>query len=388
MSESMQKLPVLRFPEFDQPWKSCKLIDIAEVYDGTHQTPKYTDEGIPFVSVENINNLYATNKFISEEDFEKNFKVKPRQNDILMTRITAGIIGATTLVESNEPLAYYVSLALIRAGEDINSRFLEKLINCEIFKRELHKRIIHVAFPKKINLGDIGECAIKIPDLDEQKKIFQAIDSIDRKIANLNKKLGLFIEYKLGIVKDIFSQRIRLKNSNDSNYEEWKTCTLGEGNLVSITTGGSNREDSTEVGKYIFFDRSTDVRKSDKYIFDCEAIIVAGEGKDFIPRYFKGKFDLHQRAYAIKDFNNCYALYIYHWVMHHRDHFLKFSVGSTMPSLRMESFTKFPIKLPEIEEQIAIANLFTKFEGKIEKIKEKIKELEAFKIGLLQKMFV
>lgn len=388
MNESMQSFPVLRFSEFDQPWTSCKLKDIAEVYDGTHQTPQYTDEGVPFVSVENINNLNETNKFISEKDFLKNFKVRPKENDILMTRITAGVIGATALVESNKPLAYYVSLALVRVRKGINASFIENLINCEVFKRELHKRIIHVAFPKKINLGDIGECAIKIPDFNEQKKISELINNVDKKIANLKKKLDLLIEYKLGVVKDVFSQKISLKNSRGGCYKKWKICNLGEGNLVKVTTGDSNRENSNEVGKYTFFDRSTDVRKSDKYIFDCEAIIVAGEGKDFIPRYFKGKFDLHQRVYAIIDFNNCHALYIYYWLMHHRYHFLKFSVGSTMPSLRMESFTKFPIRLPEIEEQIAIANLFSKFEDKVENLRSKIKEIEAFKLGLLQNMFV
>ena len=86
-------------------WKA--LGDFSEVYDGTHQTPKYKTTGVPFVSVQNINNLYGTQKFISAEDFKK-YKCKPRKNDLFMTRI--GDIGTCSVVQNDDPLAYYLSL--------------------------------------------------------------------------------------------------------------------------------------------------------------------------------------------------------------------------------------------------------------------------------------
>ena len=69
-----------------------------QIYDGTHQTPNYIDDGIKFVSVENINNLDKTNKYISREDYEKDFKIKPEINDILMTRI--GDIGTPAIINT------------------------------------------------------------------------------------------------------------------------------------------------------------------------------------------------------------------------------------------------------------------------------------------------
>ena len=89
-----------------------KLNLICEIYDGTHTTPKYTEAGVKFASVENIRNPFESNKFISEEDYKK-YKIKPRIGDVLMTRI--GSIGVCYVVESNEPLADYVSLATITA---------------------------------------------------------------------------------------------------------------------------------------------------------------------------------------------------------------------------------------------------------------------------------
>ncbi len=50
------------------------------------------------------------------------------------------------------------------------------------------------------------------------------------------------------------------------------------------------------------FDRSEDIRTSSIYLFDGEAIIVPGEGQRFEPKYFIGKFDLHEETYAIMDF--------------------------------------------------------------------------------------
>ena len=87
------------------------LNTVCDVYDGTHTTPKYTDSGVKFASVENIVDPYSTTKYISEEDFAK-YKIKPQIGDVLMTRI--GSIGVCYVINCNEPLAYYVSLALLR----------------------------------------------------------------------------------------------------------------------------------------------------------------------------------------------------------------------------------------------------------------------------------
>ena len=67
-----------------------KLSDIAEIYDGVHQTPHYTDSGVKFISVEDISDIYASKKYISIEDYSK-YKHVPDLGDLIMTRI--GTIG-------------------------------------------------------------------------------------------------------------------------------------------------------------------------------------------------------------------------------------------------------------------------------------------------------
>ena len=196
-------VPKLRFKEFNDGWQKKELREISQIYDGTHQTPNYIQNGVPFVSVEDISDIEKTNKFISKNAFEKEFKIKPQVNDILMTRITAGIIGATAIVKNNNPLGYYVSLALIRKNKIIDVNYLNQYINCFKFKKELNKRIIHVAFPKKINLGDIGKCKISITSINEQQKIGKMLNILDRKIELQTKKIEDLKLFKLSKYTDL-----------------------------------------------------------------------------------------------------------------------------------------------------------------------------------------
>lgn len=175
----------MRFNESSFPWISSLIEDVSKVYDGTHQTPNYTQNGIKFVSVENITDLYSSKKFISVEDYERDFKVKPTINNILMTRI--GDIGTPALVLENEPLAYYVSLALLKVHK-IHPKFLYHYIQTPYFQKELWKRTLHVAFPKKINKNEIGECKIFYPkSVDEQDKIATFLSYLEKRIEVQNK---------------------------------------------------------------------------------------------------------------------------------------------------------------------------------------------------------
>ena len=178
-------VPTLRFGDFSDLWKKSTIEKNAKVYDGTHQTPIYTKSGVKFVSVENINDLYSSGKYISVDDYNSDFKYVPEINDILMTRI--GDIGTPALVTKSEPLAYYVSLALLKEI-DLEPHFLYHYIQTAPFQKELWRRTLHVAFPKKINKNEIGDCAIFYPSTRcEQKKIALFFDGIEKRIKIQNK---------------------------------------------------------------------------------------------------------------------------------------------------------------------------------------------------------
>lgn len=200
----MRKIPKLRFPEFSGEWEEDKLNNHAEIYDGTHQTPAYKDNGIKFVSVENINNLLETDKYISKDDYEKEYKNKKvDKGDILMTRI--GDIGTPALIDFDKPLAYYVTLSLIKCkSQFVKSNFLYYYIQNDSFQKELYKRTLHIAFPKKINLGEIGLSSITFPEISEQQKIADFLSLFDEKIEIEKEILETLKELKKGLLQQMF----------------------------------------------------------------------------------------------------------------------------------------------------------------------------------------
>ena len=187
------------FPE----WEEQPLGTIAGVYDGTHQTPEYVAEGIKFVSVENISDLYGSNKYITEDAFMKQYKNNaPQKGDVLMTRI--GDIGTAALVSSDEQLAYYVSLALLKPSFVICPNYLVQAIASDFFQSELWIRTLHTAYPQKINKEDIGKCLIQIPCLEEQRLIADFLSNFDEAIAAAKKELELWKGLKKGLLQQMF----------------------------------------------------------------------------------------------------------------------------------------------------------------------------------------
>lgn len=167
---------LLSFEGKEVEWKV--LGDVCDIYDGTHQTPKYTNEGVRFVSVENIKSLYDTKKFISRVDYDNLYKIKPQLNDVFMTRI--GSIGACAIVDRNEELAYYVTLTLLRPNQQIvQSKYVRFYIESSNGQSELRKRTLINAVPIKINLGEIGKIKIPIPPLPIQHRIVSILDKFD-----------------------------------------------------------------------------------------------------------------------------------------------------------------------------------------------------------------
>ncbi len=163
---------------YPNAWEQSELDKLANIYDGTHQTPKYVNDGVMFLSVENIMTL-SSNKYISIKNFNDGFKVFPQKGDILMTRI--GDIGTANIVLSNEKKAFYVSLALIKPKK-INSYFLKESIHSPFVKKDLWHRTLHIAFPKKIYKNEIDKLLISYPNENEQKRIGGFFSYIDKLI--------------------------------------------------------------------------------------------------------------------------------------------------------------------------------------------------------------
>lgn len=199
--QNNQNTPKIRFKNFSDEWNSEILEKFCNIYDGTHQTPNYTNKGVMFLSVEDIKTL-KSNKFISKIEFEKNYKIFPTYGDILLTRI--GDIGVANVFLSFEKVAYYVSLALLKP-KNVNSFFLQNSFSSDYLKNELFKRTLHIAFPKKINKNEIGKMQFKIPkNITEQEKIGAFFSKLDKLISLHQSKFEKLQKIKKSCLQNMF----------------------------------------------------------------------------------------------------------------------------------------------------------------------------------------
>ena len=334
-----------------------KLNTFAKIYDGTHSTPKYTKSGVKFVSVENIKNLYGTQKYISQDDFEK-YKIKPQVNDVFMTRI--GSIGVCEVIEKNEPLAYYVSLALIRPdNEIINSKFLKYAIESLHGQKELRKQTLVHAVPIKINKNAIGEILIPVPPLSVQEEIVKILDKFTEYNACLARELELrkkqYAHYSRTLIDSI--------NNYDSKIVS-EIC-----NIVK----GKTPIQKARPGKYPLVVTTTVRKSSDEYQFDTEAVcipLVSSRGHGIASLnhvyYQSGKFALGNILCALipKDKELINAKFLYHFFEEMKDILVvPLMRGGANVALHMDDIAKIKIPLPPLEVQEKTVKILDKFES-------------------------
>jgi type I restriction enzyme S subunit len=385
MSEVKRNVPKLRFSGFSDDWKEVLLGELG-VFNGggtpSTSNSSFWQGSIPWISSSDVNendiNKLNVTRFITDEAVKDSAtKMIPKNSVLFVSRVGVGklAINKNAVCTSQD----FTNLSL---SED-NSHFVGYLF---LSKPNLLKRYSQGTSIKGFTIKDISTLKVLRPVLLEQNKIADFLSSADKKIEQLAEKHRLLTEYKKGVMQQLFSQEIRFKDEEGNSYPEWKENLLGD--FSFITTGSSNREDSGLVGEFTFFDRSQDIRTSDRYLFDGEAVIVAGEGQDFIPKYFIGKFDLHQRAYAVMDFKKSSGRFLFYSLLFYKNYFLSQAVGSTVKSLRLPMFKKMPLLMPCLEEQQKIASFLTEIDQKIDQAWSILEQTKSFKKGLLQKMFV
>ena len=353
-------------------WEVKKLKENVLIVDGTHQTPKYISNGVPFVSVENIGNISNTDKYISKEDFEK-FKVKPQKNDILMTRITAGIIGDTEIVKNDCPLAYYVSLSLIRTINKYDVNFLNNFIGGFVFKKELNKRIIHTAFPKKINLNEIGECKTFIPSLPEQKKIAEILSTQDKVIELKEKLIKEKQKQKKYLMQNLLTGKIRLKGFKG----EWKKVKLGE--ICDIVKGEQiNKSTLSKAGKYYVLNGGitssgyTDVWNTYE---NTISISEGGNSCGFV-NFNREKFWSGGHCYTLQKIKADLIKkeFLYCYLKHYENDLMNLRVGSGLPNIQKSSLYSFYVIFPSLEEQETIAKILSTQDKEIELLQKQLEQ--------------
>lgn len=232
----------------------------------------------------------------------------------------------------------------------IKSRVNSKFAYYTLLNSHLETRTRGAAQPF-ISYDLLNRVAVYAPVIETQNKIASILSTYDTLIENNNRRIRLLEQMAENLYKEWFV-RFRFPGHEKVEMENglpkgWKVEKLGE--YANISTGKCNREDAEEDGIYPLFDRSQEIKKSNNWIKDCEAIIVPGEGTSFIPRYYKGKFNLHQRCYCIEPTIENTGFYLFYSIMLNRKYFLSVATGATVPSLRQKNFTNMKLVIADMK---------------------------------------
>ena len=149
------------------------------------------------------------------------------------------------------------------------------------------------------------------------------------------------------------------------------------GELTRIKTGKLDANASSPDGEYPLFTCSREPLRISSYTYDCECVLVAGNG-DLNVKYYKGKFDAYQRTYIIEDNGSgrLYMPYLFHFMEGYVEELRKLSIGGVIKYIKLGNLTDAMIELPDMETQKSIVNILSKAKDIIDSRNQEIQMLD------------
>ena len=185
-----------------------------------------------------------------------------------------------------------------------------------------------------INRSQIEAIQSPLPPLEVQKEIVAEIEGYQKVINGAR------------VVLDHYRPHIPI-------HPDWPSEQLGK--LCTIRTGKKDVNSGNPEGKYPFFTCAREHTFSDVWSFDCEAILVAGNGDVGAVQYYQGKFEAYQRTYVLSDWVGVTGRYLYFCLDGPlKETVSKLKQGNTMPYIKLGMLSEFQVPLPPLATQQAI----------------------------------
>ncbi len=384
--------PKIRFKGYTEDWEERKLGELAEIVGGgtpSTSVNSYWNGNIDWYAPAEIGEqiyLNSSQRKITEEGLNKSSAKMLPVGTVLFTS-RAGI-GKTAIL-LKEGCTNQGFQSIVPNKDKLDSYFI--FTRTEELKR--YGEIVGAGSTfVEVSGKQMTNMELLMPTtLAEQQKIGAYFSSLDHLITLHQRKCEETKTLKKYMLQKMFVQngqtvpQIRFSGFT----EDWQQRKVRE--LCSIATGKSNTQDQVEDGEYPFYIRSDKPVRSNKYLYDCEAVITIGDGNiGKVFHYVNGKFDLHQRCYKMADFDGIYGKYFYHYFSaKFYNRAMRMSAKGTVDSVRLEMIADMDIMMPKnMNEQIAIADYFSSLDHLITLHQQKCDTLKNIKKYMLQNMFV
>lgn len=397
--------PKLRFQEFDGAWSNSKIDDIAVVTSGgtpSRSNLTFWDGNIPWVttSLVDFNIIQSAEEFITQKGLDNSSAKLFPKNTILMAMYGQGITRGKVAILGIDATTNQ-ACAAIKLQSNYDTQFIFQNL---MSRYEEIRDLSNDGGQKNLSAGIIKEIEVNYPEKREQIKIASFLSVVDEKISQLTQKHQLLREYKQGMMQKLFSQQIRFKADDGSEFGEWENTVLGD--IADIVGGGtpSTNNQAYWSGDVVWL---TPSEINQKFIGESKRTISElGVQKSSAKKLpigtilFTSRATIGEVAIAIaevttnqgfqsfisneKTFNE----FLYYWIVNNKKSFIERASGSTFLEISKSKIQPMEISLPCLEEQTKIANFLSAIDQKIEVVAQQIEQAKQWKKGLLQQMFI
>ena len=388
--------------------------EITDVRDGTHDSPKYVQEGHPFITSKNVSNgfiNYDDVQYVTDADYEEmNKRSKVDVHDILMGMI--GTIGNLALIRK-EPDFAIKNVALIKYTGDVDYQYLYQALQAGCVTNQLSTGM-DGGTQKFVSLKKIRELDIPFPDGWEQRKIGAYFSTLDHLITLHQQKITLLIKLKKAMLEKMFPKKGTVIpefrfNGFANAWEQRKVLDLL---IQPITDGPHETPKLVEEGVPFI---SVDAIVDNKIDFNRKRGNISEEYDELCCKKYKpqfhdvylvksgstvgkvaivettDKFNIWSPLAAMRCGEKTYPYFLYD-LLQTKD--LQAQVADkasngTQPNLSMRELEKFPVSVPSnLEEQKKIGDYFRNLDNLITLHQRKLDMLKKLKSACLSEMFI
>ena len=418
-------VPKLRFREFSGEWEEKKYNEIYSFFS----TNSFSRDNLNYETgtVRNIHYGDIHTKFSTIFDIEKE-NVPFVNNEIDLAKIKEEnycLVGDLVIADASED---YTDIGKTIEISNLNNEkvlaglhtFLARpnkfdmalgYMGYSLQSQKTRKQIMTIAQGTKVlslSTTRLGDIILDLPSKPEQQKIASFLTSVDTKIEQLTKKKTLLEQYKKGVMQKIFSQEIRFKNDDGSEYPEWVEKKLGE---IAKRKTTKNKECNTNVltisaqlgliSQLEFFNKSVSAKDVTGYYLLEKGDFAYNKSYSngypmgaikSLKRYDKG---VVSTLYICFSFDKCIDLSFmeqyFETGIQNKEIEKVAQEGARnhgLLNIGLEDFFSIKIHMPTLKEQTKIANFLSSLDSKLLHVEQQLNSTKQFKKALLQQMFV
>ena len=359
-------------------WEKVTLGELYTVHNGLSKGAKFFGTGSPFLTFSTVfNNYFIPDKLTdlvqSTEKEQESYSIS--YGDVFVTRTseTSDELGMSCVALKDYPQATYNGFCkrMRPIQQDrVCPQYIGYYMRMPSFRAEF-QAFSTMTTRASLKNEDLLGLSVSLPPIDIQKRIANILSAYDHLIENNQKQIRLLEEAAQRLYKEWFVD-LRFPGYENTEIvdgvpEGWQQLLLDQ--VAPILTGKKDANFSTINGQYPFFTCAQIPLQAPAYSFDCNAVILAGNG-DFNVKLYRGQFEAYQRTYILSPKNKEMLFLLFHAVNTSIAKLAQGASGSTIKFLTKGMIASIPVYVPD-------TLILKKFNEMSEAIQEQVENLKS-----------